>query len=246
MTAADIMVVEDERIVAHNLQNELVSLGYRVPAVASSGKEALEKIEQTWPDLVLMDIVLKGDMDGIEVSDEIRDRYDIPVVYLTAYADDATLKRAKMTDPYGYLVKPYEEKELRTTIELALFKHRLQGISRDMRLWLSAILRSIADGVMVMDREGCIRISNGAAQKLTGWPEDEAFGCQLSKVFRLLDAKTRVALNCPAADAMRVRRPVHLDPNALLIARDGQEVRVEGNIAAIVGSSLTSSSAMPQ
>ena len=129
MTATEIMVVEDERIVARNLQNELEGLGYKVPAIASSGKEALEKIEDTLPDLVLMDIVLKGDMDGVEVSDQIRDRFDIPVVYLTAYADDATLRRAKITEPYGYLVKPYEEKELRTTIELALFRHRLQGIS---------------------------------------------------------------------------------------------------------------------
>jgi PAS domain S-box-containing protein len=106
-----------------------------------------------------------------------------------------------------------------------------------MRHWLSAILRSMADGVMVMDAEGCIRISNRVAQELTGWPEDEAFGCPLSKVFHLVDAKTRVVLNCPAADAIRARRPVHLDQNAVLITRDGQEVRVEGNIAAIVGDS---------
>src|SRR5262249_46390491 len=116
MAGANIMLVEDERIVAKSLQHELTTMGYNVPAVASSGEEALRKIEETWPDLVLMDIVLKGDMDGVDVSEEIRDRYDIPVVYLTAYADDATLRRAKITEPYGYLLKPYEEKELHTTI----------------------------------------------------------------------------------------------------------------------------------
>jgi len=233
MTATEIMVVEDERIVARNLQNELEGLGYKVPAIASSGKEALEKIEDTLPDLVLMDIVLKGDMDGVEVSDQIRDRFDIPVVYLTAYADDATLRRAKITEPYGYLVKPYEEKELRTTIELALFRHRLQGISREMRLWLSAILRSMADGVIVTDAKGSIRICNRAAEKLTGWSEDDAFGKSLSEVFHLVDAKTRVVLDSQSARAMRANRPVNLESNAVLIQSDGKEIGVDGSIAPI-------------
>jgi PAS domain S-box-containing protein len=228
------MVVEDERIVARNLQNELEGLGYKVPAIASSGREALQKIEDTLPDLVLMDIVLKGDMDGVEVSDEIRDRFDIPVVYLTAYADDATLRRAKITEPYGYLVKPYEEKELRTTIELALFRHRLQGISREMRLWLSAILRSMADGVIVADGKGCIRICNRAAENLTGWSEDDAFGKSLSEVFHLLDAKTRVVLDNQGARAVRANQPVDLDPNAVLIKSDGKEIGVEGSVAPII------------
>jgi CheY-like chemotaxis protein len=130
MPPAQILVVEDENIIATNIRLELTGMGYEVPAIASSGEEALQLVAETQPDLVLMDIVLKGNMDGIEVSEEIRDQYDIPVVFLTAYADDPTLRRAKITEPYGYLLKPYEEKELQTTIEIALHKHKTESAMR--------------------------------------------------------------------------------------------------------------------
>src|SRR4051812_29910751 len=106
MGNAQILVVEDESIIAKGIQNDLRNMGYAVPAVAASGAEALEKAAETYPDLVLMDIVLKGDMDGIETSRQIRDRFDVPIVYLTAYEDDITLRRAKITEPFGYLLKP--------------------------------------------------------------------------------------------------------------------------------------------
>jgi PAS domain S-box-containing protein len=237
MSAANIMLVEDERIVAKSLQSELTSMGYKVPAVASSGEEALKKVEETWPDLVLMDIVLKGDMDGVEVSEEIRDRYDIPVVYLTAYADDATLRRAKITEPYGYLLKPYEEKELHTTIELALFKHKMQGISQEMRHWLGAVIRSIGDGLIVTDARGNIRLINRAGEKLTGCSEENAFGKSLPEVFHLLDRNTRMVLDNPISRAVRENRPVNLERNAVLITTDGKEIAVEGNIAPITDDS---------
>src|SRR5262249_55167153 len=142
MSAAQILVVEDESIVARSLEAELKSLGYGVSGIASSGEEALRKVAETCPDLVLMDVVLKGKLDGVKTTEALREWFDIPVVYLTAYADDQTLKRAKVTEPYGYLVKPYEEKELRTTIEIALYKHRLEATAKEMQRWRSAVLRS--------------------------------------------------------------------------------------------------------
>jgi PAS domain S-box-containing protein len=233
MAAASILLVEDERIVARNLQNELTSMGYKVSAIASSGEEALKKIEETWPDLVLMDIVLKGDMDGVELTEEIRDRYGIPVVYLTAYADDATLRRAKITEPYGYLLKPYAERELHTTIELALFKHKMQGISHEMRHWLSAIIRSIGDGVIVTDAKGCVRITNPAAEKLIGWSDEDAFGRPLHEIFHLIDRNTRMVLDNPIGRAVRERRPVQVARHAALVTPEGREILIEGNIAPI-------------
>ena len=126
MSNSQILVVEDEGIIAKDIKNTLGLLGYFVVAVASSGEEAIEKAIETHPDLVLMDIVLEGDMDGVEAAEQIRDRFDIPVVYLTAYSDDKTLQRAKITEPYGYILKPFQERELYTTIEMALYKHKIE------------------------------------------------------------------------------------------------------------------------
>jgi len=119
-----ILVVEDEAIVAMVIKRRLQDLGYIVSGVASTGKDAITKVEGTFPDLVLMDIRLKGDMDGIEATKTIKDRFSLPVVYLTAHSDDVTFKKAKETDPDGYILKPFTEKDLSTTIEIALHKFR--------------------------------------------------------------------------------------------------------------------------
>jgi PAS domain S-box-containing protein len=180
-----------------------------------------------------MDVVLKGDMDGVETTEQLQERLDIPVVYLSAYADDHTLQRAKTTEPYGYLVKPYEERELRTTIEVALYKHRVEGIAKDVQRWRSAILRSIGDAVIVTDVKGRIRLTNRAAEGLTGWPDEEAFGKDLSLVLHLIDEKTRVVQGFPAAKALPKGSGVELEKGSLLIARSGQEIAVEGTVAPI-------------
>jgi CheY-like chemotaxis protein len=119
MKEAKILIVEDENIVALNLQTRLKSLGYQVAGMASTGEDAVKKCAETMPDLVLMDIMLRGEMDGVAAADQIREKYHVPVVYLTAYADDVTLERAKVTEPFGYMLKPFEVKEIRTTIEIA-------------------------------------------------------------------------------------------------------------------------------
>lgn len=122
-----ILVVEDESVVALELKKRLKKLAYQVSSVASSGKEAISKAEGFLPDLVIMDIRLKGDMDGIQAAQIIREKLNIPVLYLTAHSDDETLKRAKQTEPYGYILKPFEEDELRTAIEIALYKHQVEN-----------------------------------------------------------------------------------------------------------------------
>ena len=121
----NILIVEDERVVALNLQDQLEKLGFQVYGVVASGEEALRQITGKKPDLVLMDIKLKGTMDGVEAAALLRNQFKLPVVYLTAYADETTLERAKATEPLGYLVKPFTHRDLRVTIELALSKHRL-------------------------------------------------------------------------------------------------------------------------
>ena len=129
MAKSKILIVEDESIVAKDIQNSLKKLGYLVPTIISSGEKAIEEIEENRPELVLMDIMLKGQMTGIEAANVIRDRFQIPVIFLTAYADDNTISQAKIAEPYGYIIKPFKEKELQTTIEMALYKH-----DKDMNL----------------------------------------------------------------------------------------------------------------
>jgi CheY-like chemotaxis protein len=120
MTKAKILVIDDESIIAKDIQEMLKDEGYDVPATASSGEEGLKKAEEIKPDLVLMNIGLKGDKDGIDTAADIRNRFDIPIVYVTAYMDKKRLERAKITEPFGYIIKPFEYKELSFAIEKAL------------------------------------------------------------------------------------------------------------------------------
>ena len=131
MPNARLLIVEDERVVALDIKNILKNLGYEVTGTVSSGEDALKKVEKDRPDLVLMDIKLDGDIDGINAAQKIRSLYEVPVVFLTAYADNKTLDRAKQTFPYGYIVKPFEEKDIMSTIEIALNKHSLERKIRE-------------------------------------------------------------------------------------------------------------------
>src|SRR5687768_6709431 len=124
MEKLNIFIVEDESIVAKDIQNSLTKLGYNVVGFANNGKDAIEKIYEVMPDLILMDIMIKGDMTGIEVSEKIKERMHVPVIFLTAYADEGTLSRAKITEPYGYILKPFKEIDLHSTIEMAVYKHQ--------------------------------------------------------------------------------------------------------------------------
>ena len=126
MAHAKILIVEDESIVARDLQRRLIHLGYDVVGAVPTGDEAIKKASILLPDVVLMDVRLKGDIDGIEAATEIRFRFGIPSIYLSAYADNDTLKRASVTEPFGYILKPFEERELHTTIEMALYRNELE------------------------------------------------------------------------------------------------------------------------
>jgi putative two-component system response regulator len=139
-----VVIVEDETIIARDIQSKLRRLGYDAPVMVSTGEEALEQAEKLRPDLVLMDIVLKGRVDGIEAAQIIQDQMDIPVVYLTAYADERTLARAKVTEPFGYMLKPFEERELHSNVQMALYKHNAERKYKD---GVAQLLKSLEDAV---------------------------------------------------------------------------------------------------
>ena len=127
MDKVRVLIVEDEAIVSMGLRYELESFGYSVPAEIRSGEEAINLTSQLRPDLVLMDIGLSGEMDGIDAAAQIKEQFDIPVVYLSAQAKNATFERAKLTEPYGYLLKPVHSEQLQVAVEAAIGKHRNEG-----------------------------------------------------------------------------------------------------------------------
>src|ERR1044071_4826048 len=145
MEKLNIFIVEDESIVAKDIQNNLIKLGYNVLGIANNGKDAIEQIKETNPDVVLMDIMIKGDLTGIEVAEQIRKFVSVPVIFLTAYADESTLSRAKVTEPYGYILKPFKEIDLHSTIEMAVYKHQKDSASQKERDFLYSLVENKDD-----------------------------------------------------------------------------------------------------
>jgi diguanylate cyclase (GGDEF)-like protein/PAS domain S-box-containing protein len=173
MTQARILVVEDESIVALDIQDRLEALGYEVPATAASGELAVELAGALRPDLVLMDIQLQGRMDGVEAADQIRQRFGIPVVYLTANADHPTVQRAKVSEPFGYMIKPFEEKELHTTIEVALYKHQSEHRLKESEERYRLLVELSPEAIIVQSDESIV-YANPAAADLFGAPGVES------------------------------------------------------------------------
>jgi two-component system, response regulator PdtaR len=126
MADTSIILVEDEIIVAADVKNRLENMGYNVLGIFDTGEEAIQKVGELKPNLVLMDIVLKGEMDGIDAALKIRELFNIPIIYLTAYSDEKTLERAKVTEPFGYVLKPFEDREIQSAIEMAIYKHQME------------------------------------------------------------------------------------------------------------------------
>jgi PAS domain S-box-containing protein len=182
MSPARILVVEDEAIVARDVARQLTLLGYEPVAQTSLGEQALVLAEQLRPDLVLMDIQLAGEMDGIAAAQAIRERLAIPVVFLTAFVGDATLERAKVTEPFGYIGKPFQDRELRTVIEMALYKHQAETRLRNSQEELAAILRTAIDGFCIVDAEGRFLEVNEAYCQLIGYSREELLGMAVRDV----------------------------------------------------------------
>lgn len=210
-----IVVVEDERIVALDIRAHLQRFGYVVAAVYASGEAILENIESDAPDLVLMDIQLQGSLDGVETAERIHKNYGIPVILLTAYADDATIERAKLTQPFAYIIKPFEERELRTAIVIALYRHEMEQKLAAREQLLDTTLNSITDGVLVCDGSRHIEFANPVACSLAGIDHDSLIGQTYDAAYRLVAE--------PAAD----ESAVHHAHEYLLMHPDGSQIPVE-------------------
>ena len=182
MKKKQILIVEDERIVADDIKMSLEKLGYAVPAVVCSGEEAVKKAEELRPDLVLMDIVLEKKMNGIDAASIIRSRLDIPIVYLTAYSDKKTIEKAKESEPFGYILKPFDDRELHSSIEIALYRHKTENMLKESEEKYRILAENAYDAIYMSTPSG-IQYGNPAFEKLTGWKEKEL----CSKEFNLRD-----------------------------------------------------------
>ncbi len=174
MKKKQILIVEDERVEADDIKMILEKVGYAVCGIAFSGEEAVKKAEEMQPDLVLMDIVLKGEMDGIEAASIIRSRFDIPIVYLTAYADKKILDQAKITEPFGYILKPFDDKDLYTNIETALYKHEMGKMLIESEKRYRSVVENAHDAIYIITPYA-FQYANPAFEKLTGWKKEELF-----------------------------------------------------------------------
>jgi PAS domain S-box-containing protein len=222
---ANILVVEDEIIVAWDIKETLEKLGHTVVDLVVSGAEALELTATDRPDLVLMDIRLEGDMDGIVAGGEIYDRFNIPVVYLTAHADEFTLERAMKTAPFGYIIKPFQSQSLQSAIKIALQRHQVEVSAYMTQICLENTLNinSIGSGVIATDRQGLVTFMNPIAQELTGWDSSEAIGIEIDRIFRLVWETDGTRIENPNSRAMRLKEPIKSPDRCWLVAKDGME-----------------------
>ncbi|MFQ3547414.1 MAG: EAL domain-containing protein [Termitinemataceae bacterium] len=225
-----VLIVEDEKIIALDLQRRLEHFGYTIVDTCAEGPDAIEKTKSHEPDIVLMDIMLNGPIDGIEAAKIIKQECNIPVVFLTAYVDDRTLERAKTAEPFGYILKPFKERELYTAIDIALYKyHADQNLKRQERLF-SAILHSVNDGIIAIDNDLMTLFINPVASKMSGWSEEDAKGKSIHHILSLIDSKNLMPIIpalLPADESSKMFR------DCILKGRLGQSFIIDGSITKI-------------
>ncbi|MFZ6751009.1 EAL domain-containing protein [Undibacterium sp. Ren11W] len=250
-----VLIVEDESIVALDLQRRLIRLGYEVPRVAASHEQALKAVNEIIPHIVLMDINISGDIDGIDTAAKI----DVPVIYLTAYSEEKTLERARATKPYGFLVKPFSERELHATIQMALERHGVETrlkISENLlaiayanmevgkreleiraselfeeKQRLEVTLNSIGDGVITTDRLGNVTYLNPVAEEKTGWSMADACGQPISKILVLLNEETQQAAPSPIELSLQSGEITGLAHHSAMLSKHGVLYAIEDTTA---------------
>ncbi len=224
MNKTRILVVEDESIVAKDIQKTLEKLGYEVPATASSAASAYEKLEQIEPDLVFLDIKLKGEEDGIHIAGHIKEKYNIPVIFLTSYVDQETLDRAKVTEPYGYIVKPFNESDLKTTVEMALFKFSRDREVRASEQRLANALGKVEEAIIVTDTEGRITYLNEKAGNLLGYGVASAIGLDVFQLMAIEMEGGNGLRKEQLYEAMKKDEAIELEECFVIVKRDNSSV----------------------
>ncbi len=229
-----ILIVEDELILAEALRVRLEKFGYRVVGHATTSEESIRLAQSLMPDLVLMDIQLAGEGNGIQAGTEIRNRHDIPIVFLTAFTDRETLERAKAAEPFGYLAKPIKTETLRTTVEIALHKSRVERDLRKRERWLTSTPTSIYDAFIATDEFGMVTFLNPLAAQLTGWSNTDSVRRPIDEVLVLIDRTNGEEKNLSLARSALLEGHVQPFPvETVCRHRRGDESRVTGHAAPV-------------
>jgi PAS domain S-box-containing protein len=223
-----IMIIEDETIIAKDLENILLNYGYGISGIYSKAEDALESLKTSKPDLILMDVVLKGHIDGIEAAKMIKKMMKVPIIFITAYADETTISRIKKIESHGYFLKPFEEKELQTWIETTLHKFNSEeSTNKDERLALS-IIENSTEGILVFDQNHFVTFINNSAEKLTGWKKDSALNEKLDRIIDIVDLHLQIdtLLNNNSAEKPSYKK-------AILINKNNQRFKINYNVFAL-------------
>ncbi|MEH2330681.1 GGDEF domain-containing response regulator [Nostoc sp.] len=228
-----ILVVEDEKILASNIRKSLEKLGYLVSEITESGEEAIKKVAETHPHLVLIDICLAGEIDGLYVADIIQNHFHVPVIYLTEYSEYKILQKNQLTEPFSYIAKPFLESDLHFVIEMTLYKHQSKKILYEEKQRLTAIINSMGSAVIVTYANGCIEMMNPIAELITGWKQSEAFGKDLIEVVNLVNKDVGEKIENLATYVIEAGEVFNLPENCTLITKDGKEIAIGDNIAPI-------------
>ena len=234
-----ILIVENESLVAMDISDCLKNSSYEVVGVASCGEDALKQVDEKRPDLILMDIMLDGEMDGIEAASVIRLRSCLPVIFLTAFTERNLIDRAKLTQPFGYLTKPFEDRELLANIEMALYRHQQERLFLKNSNWFPESLSNLNDGLILVDMYNNVVFMNTQAQDLTGWSED-AVCLPLNKAFRIYKTNddrsscvSEVLTDSLIIDVFSDGMTVSFEKKTCLVRKDGRKIPIDGSITPI-------------
>ncbi|MBM0740651.1 GAF domain-containing protein [Phormidium sp. CLA17] len=234
---AKILVVEDESTTAQMICHFLVQLEHQVASIVGDGLQSIQLASETHPDLVLMDIHLSGEIDGITAADRIYRQFQIPIIYISAATEDEILKRATSTSAFGYLVKPFNQLQLQVAINVALQRHCLEKQLEQANQRLTTTLTSIGDGAIATDQAGLITFMNPVAERLTGWQLTDALGSSVSQILNLIHADTHEQIENPVMQAMQAGMQVNMPEQCLLRTKDGLDRRVGDSATPIRNSS---------
>jgi PAS domain S-box-containing protein len=226
MSKASILIVEDSVTAVYVLKQTLESAGYAVIGSCDSGEAALGFVQFKRPDLILMDIIINGQMDGIQAASMVKRKYNIPSVFLTGLADRSTIDRAKVTEAYGYLTKPFDSREVIAVIEMALYKHDIESQLRRSEEKYFSTVTSISDAVVSVDRDSVITFMNPAAVNMTGWLAEEAIGCPVSAVLNCRNASTKQSDINPIQCSLGAGNLSRMPDNLLLVCKDGSALPI--------------------
>lgn len=224
LKAVRVLIVEDEYILARNLREGLEFFGYQVLGIVDSGEAAIEKAIELRPSIILMDIWIRGELDGIQAAERIWQQLQIPVIYVTGHSDQSTVERATLTFPFGYVLKPIREKELYVAIQTALSRYEREQ-------FFLTVLQGMGDGIIVVDSQLHIKYLNSAAEALTGWQLNEVKERLVTEIVPLLDEQNQRPIDHPIVSALRMETTIYLEEHILLVRKDGTMISVTDSVA---------------